>query len=321
MEHHRHHRLRADAGPRPARPGPRPLPLDLPLHRPRPADPAGRPRRRRHVRRRPHLGQPRADQLPARRVRQAGAGHLLRRLPRREPRADRQLGLEGRAVPPARTAVPAADPPRLGRRHHGDGRPARPRLVAAVLRTVRRHDVGRHRAGRLAAARARPLRVRRLRVVPVVRPRADARRHLARPVVAVARRGLPDRAGAVRADRRRAGRNRPRARQPQHRARGAQRLHLQLDRRGARSVRRGRGDHGVPADDRCRPADRPAHREHVREAARRRPHDDPRRAGLHHHRRRHAGRSADGHHAAVRQLRRLVAAVQLHPAGAADPPQ
>ena len=32
-------------------------------------------------------------------------------------------------------------------------------------------------------------------------------------------------------------------------------------------------------------------------------------------------RSADGHHAAVRQLRRLVAAVQLHPAGAADPPQ
>ncbi len=37
------------------------------------------------VRWRPHLGQPRTDQLPARRVRQAGAGHLLRRLPRREP--------------------------------------------------------------------------------------------------------------------------------------------------------------------------------------------------------------------------------------------
>ena len=46
----------------------------------------------------------------------------------------------------------------------------------------------------------------------------------------------------------------------------------------------------------------------VREAARRRPHDDHRRAGLHHRRRRHQARPADRRDAAVRQLRRLVAA-------------
>ena len=73
---------------------------------------------------RPHLGQPRADQLPARRVRQAGPGHLLRRLPGREPRADRRQQLEGRPVPPARAAPPPADPAGLGLHRAGDGRPS-----------------------------------------------------------------------------------------------------------------------------------------------------------------------------------------------------
>ncbi len=168
-------------------------------------------------------------------------------------------------------------------------------------------------------ARARPVRLGRLRRVAVVRARADPRRHLARPVVALARRGLPDRAGAVRAHRRRDRRHRARPGQPEPGAGGAERLHLHRDRRGARPVRRGGGADGLPAAHRRRPAHRAAHRQHVREAARRRAHDDHRRAGVHHRRRRDQGRSADRHHAAVRQLRRVVVGLQLHPAGAADP--
>ncbi len=66
---------------------------------------------------------------------------------------------------------------------------------------------------------------------------------------------------------------------------------------------------------------RAAHGQHVREAARRRPHHDRGRPGLHHRGRRHQARPADRHHAAVRELRRLVAAVELHPPRPAHPAQ
>ena len=62
-----------------------------------------------------------------------------------------------------------------------------------------------------------------------------------------------------------------------------------------------------------RAADRPP----VREAAGGRPDHDRRDPGVHHHRRRDQGRPADRYHAPVRELRRLVAAVELHPAGVA----
>ncbi len=133
---------------------PRPLPLELPARRRRAAAAAVAARPRVQRRRGPHLGQPRPDQLPARRVRQAAAGHLLRRLPRREPRADRREHVEGRPVAPARAAPPPADPAGVGLHRRGDGVRARPRLVAAVLRPVRRDDVGRHRAGQLPRDRA-----------------------------------------------------------------------------------------------------------------------------------------------------------------------
>ena len=59
--------------------------------------------------RRAHLGQPRADQLPARRVRQDRPRPLLRRLPGRAARAARRRHVEGRAAPPARAPPPRAD--------------------------------------------------------------------------------------------------------------------------------------------------------------------------------------------------------------------
>ena len=44
--------------------------------------------------------------------------------------------------------------------------------------------------------------------------------------------------------------------------------------------------------------------------------DDRRRTGVHHHGRCRQGRAAHGHHAPVRELRRIVAARQLHSLGA-----
>ena len=173
----------------------------------------------------------------------------------------------------------------------------------------------------LPAHRPRAVRRRGVRVVADVRARPDSRGHLARPVVRPPRQRLPDRAGAVRPLRRRHRRHRARPRQPEHGARGAERLHLHVDRRGARPARRDGRPDGLPADHRRRPAHRAAHGQHVREAARRRPDHDRRRAGVHHRRRRHQARPAHGDHAAVRQLRRVVAAVELHPAGPPHPAQ
>jgi hypothetical protein len=53
--------------------------------------------------------------------------------------------------------------------------------------------------------------------------------------------------------------------------------------------------------------------------ARRRAHDDPRDAGVHHRRRRDQGGSPDRHHPAVRLVRRVVTAHELHPARTPHP--
>ena len=56
------------------------------------------------------------------------------------------------------TAVHRADPVGVGVRRDGDGRRARPRLVAAVLHPLRRDDVGRDRARQLPGDRVRAVR-------------------------------------------------------------------------------------------------------------------------------------------------------------------
>ena len=76
----------------------------------------------------------------------------------------------------------------------------------------------------------RDVRRRRLRRLAAVRPRPDPRHDLARPVERPPRLRLPDRPGALRAVRRRHRRDRPRAGQPRHGARGAERLHLHVHR-------------------------------------------------------------------------------------------
>ena len=111
-------------------------------------------------------------------------------------------------------------------------------------------------------------------------------------------------------------RHRSRPRQPRQGARSAERLHLRRDRRGDGSGRCHHRADGVPAADRRRAPHRAAHRPHVRQAAR---------DGL----TTIIGVQAfiiiggvikvvplTGITLAVRELRRLVAAVELHPAGA-----
>ena len=145
---------------------------------------------------------------------------------------------------------------------------------------------------------------------------------LARPVERPPRLRLPDRPGAVRAVRRRHRRHRPRAGQP--RARCPRRRTTS----SSPSIGEEMGLFGGAAvlmayvlliGAGLRTALRTDNTfEKLLSVG---PDDDPRRAGVHHHRRRHQGRAADRHHAAVRQLRRLVAAVELHPAGPAHPAQ
>ena len=78
-----------------------------------------------------------------------------------------------------------------------------------------------------------------------------------------------------------------------------------------------RGAHRLPADDRRRPAHRPADGQRLRAAAGHRPDHPARVPGVHHHGRGHPAAAAHRRDAAVRVVRRLVAAGQLGAAGAA----
>ena len=87
------------------------LPLHGRLRRPRPAAPAAGPGHRPDHQRQPDLGVVRADQLPARRVRQAGARRVLRRLPDREARAaGHQPGLRADRPPRPKHLGPCSSP-------------------------------------------------------------------------------------------------------------------------------------------------------------------------------------------------------------------
>ena len=146
----------------------------------------------------------RADQLPARRVRQDRAGHLLRRLPGREERpAAHQQG--DRPGAGARPQAPRARARGLGRVAGRDGGGTRPGLVAAVLHAVPGHHLGRHPAGVVPGRRPACCSPAGATFAhAAVQPRAGARRHLAQPVAGGQRRGLPDRAERLRHGRRRA---------------------------------------------------------------------------------------------------------------------
>ena len=114
-----------------------------------PAAAPARPGHRARVHRRPHLGEHRPGQLPARRVRQDPAGHLLRVLPGREARAPRREQPPPRADPAPRPEAPRPGAAGLGGVAGRDDQPEGPRQLAAVLRAVRRAALGGHRAGHL----------------------------------------------------------------------------------------------------------------------------------------------------------------------------
>ena len=98
--------------------------------------------------RRAAVGAHRAAELPARRDRQGAARGVLRRLPRRQARAARVGHAPHRASRAPRPQAPRAAAPRVGLLDPGDGPPEGPRLVAAVLRGVRRDALHRNRARR-----------------------------------------------------------------------------------------------------------------------------------------------------------------------------
>ena len=140
-----------------------------------------------------------------------------------------------------------------------------------------------------------------------------ARRHLARPVRRPARGRLPGRPGAPRVRARRPGRRRPRQRAADDRRaaadpRGPHGLPARRARRGARPRRRHRDPRPVPRRRRARAADRRRGGRRLPGAPRDRARAGHRRPGVHHRRGQSQGPAADRGHAAVHQLRRLVAA-------------
>ena len=163
------------------------------------------------------------DQLPAGRVRQARARPVLRRLPGRQPRADRRRHVAGRPAPPPRAPPPPADRGRLGRSPSSSWSAEQDLGSSLLFFTlfVVMLWVATERPAYLviglvlfAAARVR----RRGGMFGHVQTRVD---DLARPVGRLRGQGLPDRPGAVRARRRRHRRHRPRPRQPEQDPRGA----------------------------------------------------------------------------------------------------
>ena len=215
VDRHRHGRLRRHPARRAAGPRPGALPLHVRLGRHRPAAAAARAGDR------PEINGARIwvslgpAQLPARRARQAGAGPLLRRLPGRAARAAGRGDAAGRPAvgcptpsTSARCSPPGASPP-------GHGVREGPRVVAAVLRAVRRDAVGGHRAGHLPGHRRRacspPARCVAWQLFAHVRERV---RDLARPLGRRQGRRLPGRAGRRSPWLGRRHRHRARARRP-----------------------------------------------------------------------------------------------------------
>ena len=90
-----------------------------------------------------------------------------------------------------------------------------------------------------------------------------------------------------------------------------QRLHLRRHRRGIRARRRRPGGGPLPHRRLPGPAHRPQRAGHVRRPAGHRCHRLAAGPGLHQHRRRRQPAARDGHHAAVRERRRLVARGEL----------
>ena len=190
-------RGRAGGGPRP--PTAPVADLHLGLRRPGAAADAAAAGPRHHHQRLPHLDPAGPVQLPARRDRQGDAGAVLRRLPRPAPRRARPGRAPVRRHRPAPRPRPRTDPGDVADQPRRPGLPARPRLLAAVLRPVPGDALRRHRTARLAGRRVGDVRGRRLRRLPRLRPRAVPRRRLAAPVrPGVRRQLLPDRAGDVR---------------------------------------------------------------------------------------------------------------------------
>ena len=180
---HRRRRALRRRPPRSARPPPA---AGVHLHDrarrdPAPAAAAGA-RARDRDQRRPDLDQRRRVLLPARRGREARAGHRVRGLPGAPPRRARAGRPPGPRHRPAPRPRPRPDPRDVAGQPRGPGLPARPRLQPAVLRALRRHALRRHRASGLGGRRDDAVRRRRLHGVLALRPRAAARRGVARPV-------------------------------------------------------------------------------------------------------------------------------------------
>ena len=322
MDRRRAARLRAHADPRARRADARRVHLHDRPARLAAAAAAGRPRHRPDDQRGAAVGADRADRVPAGRDRQGAHRRLPRVVPEPEARAAPGRDVQARAVPAPPRQAPRARSARLGRLARDPVPAEGSRCLAAVLRDLRRDALGRDRSCRVPGDRADPVRRGRVRGVAALRPRPAPRRHLAaraRPGEGV-RAGLrAARAGGVRDGERwdRRDRSGPGIARPDPVRRD--RLHLRGDRRGARVARDHGGAAPGPRARRQGAARRGAGVRRILDAARGRPVDAGRAAGVRDRRWRDADHPAHRRHVAVRELRGLEPDLELRPARTARP--
>ena len=267
--------------------------------------------------RRTALGARRPVPVPARRAREARADRLPRRLPPREARGDR-------AGPPQGLRPAARD---LGRRDARSRRDERPRQRASLLRGLPRDAVRRHRTVHLRRSQApRCSSSDAAGVYKIFRARARPRRRLAQRLQVRARRTgyqiVQARYSIAHGGFGGTGLGNGIFTQPGSTAHAhpvpEHGLHLCGARAGARTDRRGRIVARLHALRRARLPHRAARQRRVLEAARGRSDVRFRAPVLHHRRRDRRDHSADRHHDAVRQLRRLQRGRELRLARGPD---
>ncbi len=129
-----------------------------------------------------------------------------------------------------RSEAPRSAAARVGSVDHRDGHAEGPRVVAAVLRALRRHALHGHRTGELPAHRVGVVPRGRRDLVPVLRARADPRHDVDRPVAGLPGQGLPARPVVVRVRHRWIRRYRTRTRQSPEDPCGVDRLRVRGDR-------------------------------------------------------------------------------------------
>ena len=238
-------------------------------------------------------------------------------LPRRPPRDAEHLRARAAGPAGAPLAYHAARDRHVARGHARDRLREGPGQRAAALRGLPRHGLREHGPPELRGLGPGAGGCGLRGPLWPLRPRADPRGHLARPLRLRPGQRLPAGAEPLLACRRRPLRRRHRARPVHHHPHGGKRLHLLRHSRGDGPSGCIRRADPLRALRRARPCHRGPRQERRGGLHRRRPHGEHQPAGLHHRGRHYRAHPPHRHHPALHEPGRQQPHRQLHRRGPA----